>query len=152
MADLTPVPASGSLNEQRDHVLDTLHGAASLDQEPPDDVTGQRSGLGQPSNDAAVVIEQAKGALMLHYGIAADTALDVLGGWARAGDVDTVTIAETVMGVISQRGQESAADARPALVRWVRAQLRHSNGPPLATQDMSGSSGIGRGDADEGDS
>lgn len=69
------------------------------------------------------LIEQAKGALMLHFGIDSHQAFAVLLGWARASRTPVVVIAHTLLRGICEGNPQTEARQR-ALVRWLEAQLR----------------------------
>ncbi len=71
------------------------------------------------------ILEQAKGALMLHYGIGSHAALAVLVRWSRAADTDLRTVAATLVLDICQR-KEDAPAREPSLVLWLDEQLRHA--------------------------
>lgn len=72
------------------------------------------------------LIEQAKGALMLFYGVDSDRAFGVLLGWARMSRTPVPTIAHTLMHGICE-GDPQASVRQPALMRWLEAQLRHAD-------------------------
>lgn len=69
------------------------------------------------------LIEQAKGALMLHYGIDSHQALAVLIGWARTSRTPVPTIAHTLLRGICEGNPQTEA-RHQALMRWLEAQLR----------------------------
>ncbi len=69
------------------------------------------------------LIEQAKGALMLHFGVDSHQALGVLLGWARTSHTPVVVIAHTLLRGICE-GNPHTEVRQPALVRWLEAQLR----------------------------
>lgn len=69
------------------------------------------------------LIEQAKGALMLHYGVDSHQAFAVLVGWARISHNPVATIAHTLMRGICE-GNPQTEVRRPDLMRWLEAQLR----------------------------
>ena len=72
------------------------------------------------------LIEQAKGALMLHYGVDSYQALAVLVGWARASRTPVPTIAHTLLRGICEGNPQTDVRQRP-LIRWLEAQLRESD-------------------------
>lgn len=71
------------------------------------------------------LIEQAKGALMLHFGVDSHQAFAVLLGWARESHTPVAVIAHTLMRGICEGNPHTEARQR-ALVRWLEAQLRDS--------------------------
>jgi hypothetical protein len=68
------------------------------------------------------VIDQAKGALMLLYGIDADRAFGVLRRWSQESNVKLHTVALVFVQAICMGEQVTTVD--PALVRWLEQQLR----------------------------
>lgn len=70
-----------------------------------------------------VLIEQAKGALMLHYGVDSHQAFAVLLGWARSSGTPVTTIAHTLLRGICEGSPQTEVRQR-ALMRWLEAQLR----------------------------
>jgi hypothetical protein len=96
---------------QRERVAD---GAAATDP----------SVVGQCEIDAnPALIEQAKGALMLHYGIDSHQAFAVLVGWGRTSHTPVTTIAHTLLRGICEGSPQTEVRQRP-LMRWLEAQLR----------------------------
>jgi len=80
--------------------------------------------LGQCEIDAnPALIEQAKGALMLHYGVDSHQAFAVLVGWARMSHTPVPTIAHTLLRGICEGSPQTEVRQRP-LMRWLEAQLR----------------------------
>ena len=69
------------------------------------------------------LVEQAKGALMLHYGIDSHQALAVLVGWARTSHTPVTHIAHTLLRGICE-GNPQTEVRQPALLRWLEEQLR----------------------------
>ena len=83
--------------------------------------------LGSCGIDAkAALIERAKGALMLHYGIDSHQALAVLVGWGRTSQTPVATIAHTLLRGICEGNPQTEVRQR-ALLRWLEAQLRESD-------------------------
>jgi hypothetical protein len=80
-------------------------------------------------------IEQAKGALMLRYGVDSHQAFAVLVRWARVTHTPVRTVAHTLLHGICEGNPQTEVRQR-ALVRWLEAQLRDSDpGPaPLPTE------------------
>lgn len=68
------------------------------------------------------LIERAKGALMLHYGVDSHQAFAVLVGWARVSRTPVPTIAHTLLRGICEGNLQTEARQRP-LMRWLEAQL-----------------------------
>lgn len=69
------------------------------------------------------LVEQAKGALMLHYGIDSHQALAVLVGWARTSHTPVSHVAHTLLRGICE-GNPQIEVRQPALLRWLEQQLR----------------------------
>lgn len=76
------------------------------------------------------VIEHAKGALMLRYGIDSFQAFAVLVRWSRATHTPVQTIAHTLVHGICEGNPQTELRQR-TLMRWLEDQLRH-NDPGLA--------------------
>jgi hypothetical protein len=75
------------------------------------------------TESAEAVLEQAKGALMLRYGIGACEAFGILVQWSHDADVSVVDLAGTLMSGICL-GQIPKDDPRAVLVRWLENRLR----------------------------
>lgn len=87
-------------------------------------VAAGASDLGPREVDARpTVVEQAKGALMLHYGIDSHQALAVLVGWARTSRTPVVQIAHALLRGICEGNPQTEVRQRE-LLRWLEAQLR----------------------------
>ena len=69
------------------------------------------------------LIEQAKGALMLHYGVDSHQAFAVLVGWSRMSHTPMTTIAHTLLRGICE-GNPQIEIRQRALLRWLESQLR----------------------------
>ncbi len=69
------------------------------------------------------LIEQAKGALMLHYGVDSHQAFALLLGWARTSCTPMDTITHTLLRGDCEGNPQTAA-RQPALMGWLEAQLR----------------------------
>lgn len=69
------------------------------------------------------LIEQAKGALMLYYGIDSHQAFAVLVGWSRISHAPLTTIAHTLLRGICE-GNPQIDIRQRALLRWLASQLR----------------------------
>lgn len=98
---------------------------------PPDDATvGDPSVAGACIGARAALIERAKGALMVYYGVDSHQAFDVLIGWARTSRSSVPTVAYALLHGICQDDPQIEARHRP-LVRWLEANLR-DGGPGQA--------------------
>ncbi len=69
------------------------------------------------------LIEQAKGALMLFYGVDSHQAFAVLIGWSRMSRTPVPTLAHTLLRGICE-GNPQTGIRQEALMRWLEAQLR----------------------------
>lgn len=69
------------------------------------------------------LIEQAKGALMLHFGVDSHQAFAVLLGWARTSHTPVATIAHTLLRGICE-GNPQTEVQEWTLMRWLEAELR----------------------------
>lgn len=78
------------------------------------------SSLPRLDRDRAV-IEQAKGALMLRYGISSHEAFALLLTWSRDSGTTLHTLADTLVNGIRQ-GDETGRH-EPTLIRWLQRQL-----------------------------
>ncbi len=79
-----------------------------------------------PRASASALIEQAKGALMLRYGIDSYQALALLVRWARVSHTPVPSIAHTLLHGICEGNPQTEVRHR-ALVRWLEAQLRDAD-------------------------
>ena len=77
-----------------------------------------------------VLIEHAKGALMLRYGIDCHQAFAVLVRWARVTQLPVVGLAEALVHGICE-GSPRTERRQEALLRWLERQLPHDT-PDLA--------------------
>ena len=75
------------------------------------------------------VIEQAKGALMLHYRINSYQAFAVLVRWSRVTQLPVRTIAHTLVHGICEGNPQTEVRHQP-LIRWLEDQLRHTDPDP----------------------
>lgn len=73
--------------------------------------------------DANRVVEQAKGALMLRYGIDSPQAFAVMVRWSRLTRTSVPVLAHTLMHGICERNPGTETRQR-TLVRWLEDQLR----------------------------
>jgi hypothetical protein len=69
------------------------------------------------------VIEQAKGVLMLRYGIGSYEALAVLGRWSQESGASLGDLSRAITHGVCQ-GHRGTATASTALVRWLEQRLR----------------------------
>ncbi|HSE07315.1 MAG TPA: ANTAR domain-containing protein [Nocardioidaceae bacterium] len=69
------------------------------------------------------VIEQAKGVLMLRYGIGSYEALAVLGRWSRESGFGIEDLARAITHGVCQ-GRPGSAPEQTGLVRWLEQRLR----------------------------
>jgi len=72
------------------------------------------------------VIEQAKGALMMRFGIDSYQAFAVMVRWSRVTRVPVPTIAHTLLHGICEGNPQIESRQRP-LMRWLEDQLRHDD-------------------------
>jgi hypothetical protein len=101
------------------------------------------SDLGLFEIDAhTALIEQAKGALMLHYGIDSHQAFAVLVGWAQTTRTPVRTIAHTLLRGICEGNPQTEVRQRP-LMRWLEAQLRDGDPGHAQLPDGAGPSRTG---------
>jgi hypothetical protein len=78
------------------------------------------------TDNTRAVIEQAKGALMLRYGIDSYQALAVMVRWSRVTDTPVHVIAQTLLHGVCE-GNPATESRQPSLVRWLEDQLRHGD-------------------------
>ncbi|GAB3016588.1 hypothetical protein GCM10011376_03770 [Nocardioides flavus (ex Wang et al. 2016)] len=82
------------------------------------------------------VVDQARGALMLQYGIGSREALAVLDRWAQEAGVDLVEVAEALVhGICLGR----VTDETAVLVRWLEQRMRGDIGDVRGTTEGSAS-------------
>ena len=117
---LAPRQVTPDVPPTANHVVDELHRERIARRAADRDA----SGLG-PSELGVnpALVEQAKGALMLHFGIDSHQAFAVLLGWARTSHKPVVVVAHTLLRGICEGNPQTAVRER-ALVRWLEAQLR----------------------------
>lgn len=82
------------------------------------------SSLPPLASEGELVMERAKGALMLRYGIDSCQALAVLVHWSRGSDTSLELVAHTLVHGICEGNPQTAVRQRP-LMRWLEQQLRH---------------------------
>lgn len=80
-------------------------------------------GAAATDSAAPALIEQAKGALMLHYGVDSHQAFGMLVGWSRVTRTPVPTIAHTLLRGICEGSPQVEVRQRP-LLRWLEEQLR----------------------------
>lgn len=113
-----------------DHVADAegaILGGPAVSMTGGEGPADPTSGLRAMRPDAAVdgdraVLERAKGALMLRYGIGSHEALAVLAYWSQEADTELKIIAHTLVHDICQVG-EAQEGHEPALAGWLERQL-----------------------------
>lgn len=86
---------------------------------------------GLPMDATTAGIEQAKGALMLRYGVDSHQALAVLVRWGRVTRTPVHTVAHTLLHGICEGNPQTQARQQP-LIRWLNGQLRDGD-PDLPT-------------------
>lgn len=123
---MTTDPALNMLDEHRaaNRLLEALQRGQ--------DAALSRALPGHPHVDATTAsIEQAKGALMLRYGVDSHQALAVLVRWGRLTDTPVRTVAHTLLHGICEGNPRTRARQR-SLIRWLTKQLRDGD-PDLPT-------------------
>jgi hypothetical protein len=76
-----------------------------------------------------LVVEQAKGALMLRYGIDCHQAFAVMVRWARVTHLPVVGLAEALVHGVCE-GSPRSERRQGALLRWLEQQLLHDTPDP----------------------
>jgi hypothetical protein len=113
-----------------DQVLDSLHGWPNSEVDATEILRMENEQL-REAMDSRAVIEQAKGALVLRFGIPPERAFGVLRRWSQDRNIKLRTIAEALIAV--SRGEGTAAFDSD-LVGWLRETLdRAEVAPPEAT-------------------
>lgn len=92
-------------------------------------------------DEAAALVEQAKGVLIFRYSIGPEAAFSLMELWAAEAVVDVGDIAGAVVRDICQ-GQELAD---PRLVRWLEERLRHEAAATRVTAEPEPEPGHGQG-------
>jgi len=114
-----------------DRLVDSLQQWRDADRAAPSEtlIPGLRSIVAHRA-----VVEQAKGALMLRYGIDSHQAFAVLVRWSRVSRTPVPTIAHTLIHGICQGNPQTELRQRP-LIRWLEIELRRNDPEPegLAT-------------------
>jgi hypothetical protein len=114
------------LPEPSDQVLDSLHGWPNTEVDATAILRMENEQL-REALDSRAVIEQAKGALVLRYGIPPERAFGVLRRWSQDRNIKLRTIAEALIAV--SRGEGTTAFDSD-LVGWLRETLDHVEMPP----------------------
>ena len=113
------------LQEPADQVLHTLHGWPNPEVDVTEVLRLENEQL-REALESRAVIEQAKGALVLRYGIPPERAFAVLRRWSQDRNIKLRTIADALIAV--SRGEGTTAfDAD--LVRWLRETLDRAEAP-----------------------
>lgn len=105
-----------------DSLLDALHEWREVDRSANESVV---AGL-RVSDANRTVVERAKGALMLRYGIDSHQAFALLVRWSRVTRTPVTTIAQTLLRGICEGNPRTELRQR-SLVRWLEVQLRNGN-------------------------
>jgi hypothetical protein len=118
------------LKEPIDQVLDSLHGWPNTEVDATEILRIENEQL-REAMDSRAVIEQAKGALVLRFGIPPERAFGVLRRWSQDRNIKLRTIADALIAV--SRGEGTAAFDSD-LVGWLRETLdRAEVAPPEGT-------------------
>lgn len=111
--------------EPTDQVLDSLHGWPGTDKDVAEVLRLENEQL-RVALDSRAVIEQAKGALVLRYGIPPERAFAVLRRWSQDRNIKLRTIADALIAV--SRGEGTTAfDAD--LLGWLQESLDRAEAP-----------------------
>jgi ANTAR domain len=121
--DGAPLPEG---QQPTDQVLDSLHAWPKPDKDATDVLRVENEHL-RVALDSRAVIEQAKGALVLRYGIPPERAFAVLRRWSQDRNIKLRTIADALIAV--SRGEGTAA-FDPDLVGWLQETLDRAEAPP----------------------
>lgn len=114
------------LQEPTNQVLDSLHGWPNTEVDAIEILRMENEQL-REAMDSRAVIEQAKGALVLRFGIPPERAFGVLRRWSQDRNIKLRTIADALIAV--SRG-EGTADFDSDLVGWLRETLDRAEGAP----------------------
>jgi len=135
MTDSPAVPSDDGarhprVQEPTDQVLHTLHGWPTAEVDATEMLRLENEQL-REAMDSRAVIEQAKGALVLRYGIPPDRAFGVLRRWSQDRNIKLRTIAGALIAVSRNEG---TAEFDCDLVGWLRETLdRAEMRPPDPT-------------------
>ena len=109
--------------------LDSLHGWSSADGSRAEPVAnGEVAALERENDqlreaiDSRAVIEQAKGALMLRYGLDDDAAFAVLRRWSQDSNIKLHTVADTLVNTVCRDDPQPPHDSE--LAGWLEQQVR----------------------------
>lgn len=72
--------------------------------------------------DSRALIEQAKGALTLRYGLDDDAAFAVLRRWSQSSNIKVHTVADILINVVCREGSQPCGDREFA--DWLQEQIR----------------------------
>lgn len=114
------------VHEPTDLVPGSLHGLPNTEVDATDMLRMENEQL-REALDSRAVIEQAKGALVLRFGIPPERAFAVLRRWSQDRNIKLRTIAEALIAV--SRGEGTAA-FEADLVSWLRETLDRAEVPP----------------------
>jgi ANTAR domain len=81
------------------------------------------------------VVEQAKGVLMLRYGIGSYEALAVLGRWSQESGFSLVDVARAITHGVCQ-GHSGRTPYERGLVRWLEQRLRGDVTAPAESSEV----------------
>jgi hypothetical protein len=136
MSHAVPDPLDGV--ERAADVLDSLHGWTTAERPSPD-TSADGSSTSTPEErvvadlarenenlrvaiDSRAVIEQAKGALMLRYGLDQDAAFAVLKRWSQDSNIKLHTIADTLINSVCR--DDPPPPDNPDLAHWLEESVR----------------------------
>lgn len=94
-----------------------------------DGAADRASDPGARTDATSALVEQAKGALMMRYGVDSYQALALLVRWAHITHAPVPTIAHALLRGICEGNPQIEVRHRP-LIRWLEAQLRDGNPDP----------------------
>jgi ANTAR domain len=114
------------VQEPTDRVLDSLHGWPDTEVDATEILRTENEQL-REALDSRAVIEQAKGALVLRFGIPPERAFGVLRRWSQDRNIKLRTIAGALIAV--SRGEGTAAFDSD-LVGWLRGMLDRAEVSP----------------------
>jgi ANTAR domain len=115
-----------ALQEPTEQVLDSLHGWPNTEVDTTEVLRMENEQL-REAMDSRAVIEQAKGALVLRFGMPPERAFAVLRRWSQERNIKLRTIAEALIAV--SRGEGTAAFDSD-LVGWLRETLDRADVAP----------------------
>jgi hypothetical protein len=127
---MTHIDKPADEGPQRDEqVLDSLHGWSRSEPDGPAEGQPDSSiGALQRENeqlreaiDSRAVIEQAKGALILRYGLDDDAAFAVLRRWSQGSNTKLHTIADVLVNTVCRDDPQPSQESE--LADWLRQQV-----------------------------